>query len=105
MQPYPASVLTQVRKPSAYVPLAMSACALVMVLYFLVAVGPASPDPPHDEGAPAHIFQLLIAGQLPFLGYFALRGLASDWRAAMSVMTLQGLAIVGAAAIPFALGW
>jgi hypothetical protein len=105
MQTYPASILSMVRRPSAYVPLLMSLCALAMVLYFLVKVGPASPDPPHDEGAPAHIFQLLIAGQLPFLAYFALRGLASDWRAAMSVMALQALAIAAAAAIPFTLGW
>lgn len=105
MQPYPASVLTLVRKPSAYVPIGMSLCALAMVLYFLVKVGTGSPDAGHDEGAPAHIFQLLMAGQLPFLAFFAWRGLTSDWRAAISVMALQALAIAGAAAIPFTLGW
>lgn len=105
MHPYPASVLSLARKPSAFVPIVMSLCALAMVLYFLVKIGTTSPDPPHDEGAPARIFQILIVGQLPFLAFFAWRGLTSDWRAALSVMTLQALALIGAAAIPFSLGW
>lgn len=55
------------RTPSALIPLIMSAVALLVVLSTVIAVGM-----PHrgDEGAAAHLFQLLIVGQVPFLVWF-----------------------------------
>src|SRR5947208_725056 len=47
MQPYPASIATLVRKPSAIVPIAMSLCALAVVLIAVMVFG-AKREP--DEG-------------------------------------------------------
>jgi len=57
------------RTPSALVPLIMSAVALLVVLSTVIAFGTPHRD---DEGATAHLFQLLIVGQLPFLAWFHL---------------------------------
>ena len=66
-----------VNRISAIVPIAFSMAAFLMVISALIFHW-ASSRPDGDEGAPAHIFQLLIAGQLPFvLAYFA----TADWRA------------------------
>lgn len=54
------SFASVVRLPSAFVPMAMSLAGLVVVLTQLALVGPA-PQP--DEGAAAHLWQLLMAGQ------------------------------------------
>ena len=93
MPTYPRNVAVLVRKPSAIVPIAMSLCALSVVL-LAIANGSARPQP--DEGAAAHIWQILIAGQLPFLGWFALRWLTRDFKAALPVLALQLLAFVAA---------
>src|SRR5438067_1065168 len=93
MTTYPRNVAVLVRKPSAIVPIAMSLCALSVVLV-AIANGSAKPQP--DEGAAAHIWQLLIAGQLPFLGWFAVRWLTRDFKAALPVLALQLLAFVAA---------
>src|SRR4051812_3842210 len=72
MQTYQRNVAVLVRKPSAIVPITMSLCALSVVL-LAIANGSAKPQP--DEGAAAHVWQILIAGQVPFLGWFAMRWL------------------------------
>lgn len=87
---YPGNVTALVRKPSGVIPIAMSALAFVTVMSAVTLFG-AKPEP--DEGAVAHIFQILIAGQLPFLAWFAFHWLRSDFRSAFSVMVLQGAAI------------
>jgi hypothetical protein len=93
MPTYPRNVAVLVRKPSAVVPIAMSLCALSVVLV-AIANGSAKPQP--DEGTAAHIWQILIAGQLPFLGWFALHWLTRDFKAALPVLTLQLLTLVAA---------
>ena len=87
---YPGNVTALVRKPSGMIPIIMSAAALAVVLTAVAMVG-ARHEP--DEGAAAHMFQILIAGQLPFLAWFAFHWLRRDFRSALSVMLLQGAAI------------
>ena len=96
MRAYPSSVAVLARKPSAILPIVMSLGALSVVL-IAIATGGAKPQP--DEGAAAHIWQLLIAGQLPFLGWFALRWLKRDPRAGLSVLAIW-LVAFGAALFP-----
>ena len=96
MEAYPRSVLTLVRKPSGYLPIAMSLCAIALTLSVVVVSG-AVRDP--DEGTAAHLFQLLIAAQLPILGFFAAKWIARDRTAALSVIGIQMIAI-GLALIP-----
>lgn len=58
------TIALTLRTPSALIPLIMSAVAFLMVMATVAAFGM-----PHgkDEGVTAHLFQLLIVGQLPFL--------------------------------------
>ena len=93
MQTYPGNVAMLVRKPSAIAPIIMSAFALFVVLV-AIATGSAKPQP--DEGAAAHIWQLLMAGQIPFLGWFVLRWLTRDLRAALPVLSIQIVAFAAA---------
>lgn len=82
-------------RPSALVPLVMSAAALGIVLGHIAFVGTAHQA---DEGAAAHLFQLLIAGQWPIVAFFALRWLRRTPRPAFAVLTLQALAALLACA-------
>jgi len=83
------------KKPSAWVPIAMSLAALAVVLGYLAIYGAARPG---DEGATAHTWQLLMAGQLPFIAYFALRWLPQVPRKAAPILLLQVVAAVAALA-------
>jgi hypothetical protein len=105
VQPYPSSVLSLVRKPSAFFPLIMSLCGLAMVVVFLLLVVVPQTPVPHDERLPARIFQLLLVGQLPFMAVFALRWFRQDVRAGATILGLQLLAIVLALMPPVLLGF
>lgn len=90
MAGYPASVLELAKRPSGFMPIAVSLSALAVVAA-AIATGHAKPQA--DEGSAAHIFQLLIAGQAPILLFFLLRGLQKDPKAALTVLALQAAAI------------
>lgn len=78
-------------RPSAWIPLLMSAAALLLVLGFLIFVG--IPEvPPEDEGTAAHLFQLLMGGQLPIILFFAIRWLPQKPKQAILVLVLQFIA-------------
>ena len=61
------------RRPSALIPLAMSAAALATVVAYAALFGTARQA---DEGAAAHVWQLLMAGQVPVM---ARSSAASCW--------------------------
>jgi len=63
------SRFTLIRHPSAFLPLAMSLLAISAIGAHLALHGPARQP---DEGAAAHIWQLLLAGQVPVNPYFGL---------------------------------
>src|SRR5262245_49360912 len=90
------------RHPSAFLPLAMSLFALATVLSYLIVHGPA---PQADEGAAAHIWQLLMAAQVPIVLFFALRHIPESPRQAMAVLTLQLFAALAAMVPVFLLHW
>jgi hypothetical protein len=95
-------LVSVLRRPSAFLPLAMSVGALAVVLLFLAAHGPA-PQP--DEGAAAHIWQLLMAGQIPIALFFAIKWIPRDPRPAILVLVLQFAAALAAMAPVFLLHW
>jgi hypothetical protein len=78
---------------SAWVPIAMSLTALAIVLGTISLFGVVR-DP--DEGAAAHLFQLLMAGQLPFVAFFAIKWLPRDARHAVPILALQVAAVFAA---------
>ena len=99
MNQYPASVLSLSRKPSAFVPMAMSLIALFVVLVHILAFGVIHEA---DEGPTAHIWQLLMAGQLPILAYFLIRWFPRSPRYTVSVLALQiGAALAAMAPVYF----
>lgn len=73
----------------------MSLIALGMVVGHLVLFGATREV---DEGATAHLFQLLIGGQIPLIAFFAIRRLNRMPVAALKVLALQALAIAAACA-------
>jgi len=90
------------KRPSAFLPVAMSAGALATVIAYLVLHGPA---PQADEGAAAHIWQLLMAAQIPFVLFFAVKWFPQSPRHAGRILVLQVAAAVAAFAPVFLLGW
>lgn len=87
-----ANTFTQ---PSALVPLMMSVAALAIVLGHIMFFGTVREA---DEGAAAHLFQLLMAGQLPIIAFFAIRWLRRAPKDALAVLASQALAGVAACA-------
>ena len=57
-----------------------------------------------DEGAAAHLWQLLVAGQLPIVAFFAIKWLPRAPREALPILALQAPAGVLALAPVFLLG-
>ena len=90
----------ELRRPSAFLPVVMSFAALSIVILYVLLVGP---EPQKDEGAAAHLWQILMAGQLPIILYYMVRRLPEAPRAALLVLVLQISAIVAAAAPVFLL--
>ena len=58
------------KRPSALIPVAMSITALALALGYAARFGVARQA---DEGTAAHLWQLLIAGQVPIVAFFAIR--------------------------------
>ena len=87
------------RRASALIPLAMSAAAVATVMGYAAMFGVARQP---DEGTAAHIWQLLMAGQLPVIAFFLVKWLPAEPRQALLVLALQ----VGAAlAAMFPVWW
>ena len=78
------------RNASAWMPLAMSAAALGLVLFNIATV--SSGRRPADEDTAARVFQLLIAGQAPIAAFFALRWMPRSPAQAMFVLAAQAAA-------------
>jgi hypothetical protein len=51
-----------------------------------------------DEGTAAHLWQLLVAGQVPVIAWHAVRWLPESRRQVSAVLAAQVLAIIAAAA-------
>lgn len=87
-----------IRRPSAYLPVAMSLCALAVLIGFIALYGVARQGvgPQQDEGAPARIFQLLLAAQLPIIAFFALAWLPRAPKQTLLVLLLQVSAALAA---------
>lgn len=74
------------KTPSAFLPVAMSLMALTIVLLHIVLYGAAREA---DEGIAAHLWQILMAGQLPVLAFFAIKWLPRAPRPTLGVLALQ----------------
>jgi hypothetical protein len=96
------SVTTLFRKPSGFLPVAMSLVALLLVLAHVATVGV---EPQADEVAEARFWQLLMVAQLPLIAYFGIRWMPLAPKQGLSVLLTQ-LAFAVVAAMPvFLLGF
>lgn len=86
------TILGMLKRPSAFLPLTMSCMALAVVLAHL---GVAGIGREADEGAAAHVFQILMLAQLPLVALFALRSAPAAPKHAAAILGLQ----IGAAMI------
>ncbi len=83
------------KNPSAFLPLAMSFGALATVILYVAMFGTARQA---DEGTAAHIWQILMAGQIPIIMFFAIKWLPRTPKPALLVLVLQGSAALMALA-------
>ena len=86
---------TTLKTPSALVPIAMSLLALAIVVIHVVTFGTAREA---DEGAAAHLWQILMAGQLPVIAWFAIKWLPRAPKSAALTLGLQLAAALAACA-------
>jgi hypothetical protein len=90
------------KRPSAFLPVAMSLGALATVLLVVAAHGTA---PQADEGAAAHVWQLLMAGQVPIVALLGVKWLPRSPGRALSILALQAGVALAAMAPVFLLHW
>ena len=90
------------KRPTALIPVAMSIAAFGLVIAHVVFYGTAHQA---DEGAAAHLWQLLMAGQLPVIAFFAIKWLPRTPGPALLVLGLQAVAMLAAAAPIFVLNF
>ena len=83
--------LSLIKKPSAWLPVAMSLVALLLLLQHVILVGVTPDSATSDEGAPARLWQLLMAGQLLLMIFFAARWLPRLPGQALRVLGLQAV--------------
>ena len=95
--------MSPLKRPSALMPIAMSCAALVVTVGYVASVGVAAAHQP-DEGTAAHLFQILMAGQVPVVAFFAFTWLPRAPRQAVVVLVLQAGAALAALAPVYWLG-
>ena len=84
-------------KPSGLVPLMMSLAALADVVVSIAIFGIVHET---DEGTAAHIWQLLMAGQMPILAFFAVKWLPRAPRQTVPVVNVELVEMMKFAHIP-----
>jgi len=80
----------------------MSFGALVTVIWHMAIYGIA---PQSDEGAAAHIWQLLMGGQVPILAFYAIKWLPRTPKTALKMLGVQLGAALAAMAPVYLLRW
>jgi hypothetical protein len=89
------------KQPSAFLPVTMSLAALATVVIHVAMFGVAREA---DEGTAAHIWQLLMASQLPIIAFFAIKWLPRAPRQAAQLLAIQAMAALAALAPVYFLG-
>ena len=74
-----------IKKPSAMLPLAMSFAALALVVGHAAIFGIVHEA---DEGTAAHVWQILMAAQLPIVAFFILKWLPRRTKELVQILAL-----------------
>jgi hypothetical protein len=75
-----------IKKPGAYIPLVMSLAALALVVGHALVYGIVHKT---DEGTAAHVFQALMAFQVPIIGYFILKWMPQRPKETLVILALE----------------
>ena len=94
------NMTSTIKQPSAFLPVAMSLVALALVLGHVALFGVVHET---DEGTAAHIWQILMAAQVPVVAFFAIKWLPRTPRQALHILALQAGAWLTALAPVFVL--
>ena len=95
------STFDTIKRPSAFAPILMSLVALTVVAVHVAKFGGAREA---DEGAAAHVWQILMFAQVPVIVLFATKWLRRAPRETGVILTLQFVAAVAAVAPVYFLG-
>lgn len=92
------------KKPSALIPVVMSLVAVVLFgIQFALAIRGVKLE--RADGAAAHLYQLLVLGQLPFIAFFAFRWLRRAPLQGLPVFATQVVALAAALIPVHMMGW
>lgn len=85
--------IVAVRQPSALIPLVMCVAALATVA---THISRTSTAPQANEGTTAHVWQGLMAGQIPVIAFYSIKWLPREARTDLAVLAVQiGAAVAG----------
>ena len=80
------------KKPSAWVPIALSGVMLSIMIGYFIFAGPLVSEP--DEGIAAHLFQIWLPLEMLLIGFFAATALPHTPKQALTVLALQIIAVL-----------
>lgn len=89
------------KKPSAWIPIALSLTALTMMLITIALSGPSVHQ--KDEGIGAHLFQIWLVLEALMITFFAITWLPQKPMQALAVLTIQIIAVLAVCAPIFIL--
>lgn len=87
------------KKPSVWIPIAMSLIVLVTMLIYIVISGVPVRQP--DEGTGAHLFQIWLVLEVLMVLFFAIKWLPQRPKQALLVLAIQIVAALAACAPVF----
>jgi hypothetical protein len=93
-----SNLTSLIRQPSAFLPVALSLVALALVLGHVALFGVVHQA---DEGTAAHLWQILMAVQVPIIAFFAIKYVPQKPKQALLVLALQMVALLTACAPVF----
>lgn len=88
-----------IKKPSAWVPMAMSLIVLITMLMYIAISGVPVRQP--DEGTGAHLFQIWLVLEVVMVSFFAIKWLPQRPKQALLVLAIQIIAALAACAPVF----
>ena len=80
-------VLSLIKKPSAWIPIALSVAILLMELGAIVVFG--TPSPKSDEGVLAHLFQIWLVLEALLISFFVTAWVVRSPVPAVRILLLQ----------------
>ena len=85
-----------IKKPSAWIPVALSLAVLAVMLIHIITVGAPTRQP--DEGTGAHLFQIWLILEVLMVAFFAIRWFPQKPKQAFVILVIQIIAILLACA-------